>query len=173
MKKYVISTLVISTFLIYVLYERTMGINTVLPTEQSLPIVATDSVNVPIPVTPVTGNTNQPISPVVPAGNQVSTVSKPKGQYKDGQYTGDSADAYYGNVQVQAVIQNGKISDVVFLDHPQDRGRSVSINNRAMPILKQEAIQVQSANVNTVSGATDSSGAFKQSLESALAQARN
>ena len=41
----------------------------------------------------------------------------------------------------------------------------------AMTIIKQEVIQAQSANVNTVSGATETSAAFIQSIASALAKA--
>ena len=59
-----------------------------------------------------------------------------------------------------------------FLDYPKDRSTSIRINSRAMPILKSEAIQAQNSNVNTISGATDSSGAFRESLASALAQAK-
>lgn len=93
--------------------------------------------------------------------------------YKDGQYTGTSADAYYGNIQVKTIVQNGKITDVQFLDYPQDRQTSRMINQDAMPVLKQEAITAQSANVQIVSGATDTSQAFQQSLNSALTQAIN
>ena len=46
------------------------------------------------------------------------------------------------------------------------------INQQAMPVLKQEAIQAQSAQVDGVSGATDTSDAFVQSLTSALTQAQ-
>lgn len=94
------------------------------------------------------------------------------GQYKNGSYTGNVADAYYGNVQVKAVISGGKISDVQFLQHPSDRGTSIEINNYAMPILTQEAVQVQNSNVDIVSGATETSLAFRDSLSSALAQAK-
>lgn len=92
--------------------------------------------------------------------------------YKDGTYTGTAADAFYGTIQVQATIQNGKLTDVQFLQYPNDRDDSVRINQAAMPQLKQEAIQAQSANVDIVSGATDSSQAFMQSLASALSQAK-
>ncbi len=92
--------------------------------------------------------------------------------YKDGEYTGDAVDAYYGNVQVKAVIRGGKITDVQFLDYPQDRRNSININTRAMPNLKTEVIQAQSASVDIVSGATQTSKAFIQSLQSALAKAR-
>lgn len=92
--------------------------------------------------------------------------------YINGAYTGSVADAYYGNLQVSAVIQGGKLVDVQFLQHPSDRSQSQRINGRADPILAQEAIQAQSANVNIVSGATASSQAFQESLASALAQAK-
>lgn len=90
----------------------------------------------------------------------------------NGMYTGSVADALYGPLQVKAVIRNGKIVDVQFLQYPNDRGNSVEINTYAMPLLKQEAIQTQSANVDVISGATDSSYAFRQSLQTALAQAQ-
>ena len=81
-------------------------------------------------------------------------------------------DAVWGNVQVQVVIQNGKMIKVQFLEYPNDRNRSIEINTYADPILCNEAIQAQSANVDTVTGATDSSDAFIQSLTDALAQAQ-
>lgn len=93
-------------------------------------------------------------------------------QYKNGTYTGNVADAYYGNVQVKTVISGGKISDVQFLQYPSDRQQSLERSNYAMPILKQEAIQVQNSNVDIVSGATETSLAFRDSLASALAQAK-
>lgn len=92
--------------------------------------------------------------------------------YSDGTYVGTAEDAYYGTVQVQAVISNGKITDVQFLRYPNDRGTSIRINTKAMPKLTQEAISAQSASVNGVSGASDTSAAFKQSLAAALSQAR-
>lgn len=93
--------------------------------------------------------------------------------YKDGAFTGNIEDAFYGNVQVKAVIQNGKIVDIQFLDYPQDRQRSVEINTAAMPILKSETIQAQNAQVDVVSGATQTSLAYVKSLQSALVQAKN
>ena len=101
-----------------------------------------------------------------------SSSSGPTSPYKDGTYTGNQADAFYGNIQVQTVISNGKISDIQFIQYPNDRARSIAINTLAIPSLKQEAIQAQNANVNIVSGATDSSNAFIQSLSSALSQAK-
>lgn len=95
-----------------------------------------------------------------------------KPPFKDGTYTGNSQDAFYGNIQVKAVISGGKITDVQFLQYPNNAARSLAINTLAMPNLKQEAIQAQNANVDIVSGATDTSNAFIQSLTSALTQAK-
>ena len=94
------------------------------------------------------------------------------GQYRDGTYTGSSVDVFYGFVQIQAVIKNGKLASVNFLRYPNDRDTSRQINAQAMPILNSEAIQAQSATVSGVSGASDTSAGFVQSLGEALAQAR-
>ena len=74
-------------------------------------------------------------------------------------------------MQVQAVIKGGKIADVTFLSYPSDRRTSQQINSRAMPMLQQETIAAQSANVNAVTGATFTSQAYVASLQSALSQA--
>jgi uncharacterized protein with FMN-binding domain len=91
--------------------------------------------------------------------------------YLDGAYTGDNVDAYYGLVQVKVTIANGKITDVTFLKFPNDRHTSVYINSQAMPYLQQEAISAQSAKVDLISGATQTSIGFRKSLQSALNQA--
>lgn len=122
--------------------------------------------------TPSSGNppTNPPPIDTLPPPTAIPTQA-PSGRYKDGNYTGDVADAFYGNIQVQAVISGGKLTDVIFLQYPNDRQTSVEINTQAMPMLKSEALSAQSAAVDGVSGATDSSHAFIQSLGSALAKA--
>jgi uncharacterized protein with FMN-binding domain len=94
-----------------------------------------------------------------------------QGKFKNGTYTGSQADASYGIVQVKAVITNGKLSDVKFLSYPNDRPHSVEVSDFAMPILRQEAIKIQSANVDVVSGASYTSAAFVESLDFALKQA--
>jgi uncharacterized protein with FMN-binding domain len=101
-----------------------------------------------------------------------ATTAAANALYKDGQYDGNAADAYYGLVQVRAIIQGGKLTDVVFLSYPNDRSESIKINTYATPILKAEAIKAQSAKVNAVTGATNTSRAFINSLTSALSQAQ-
>ena len=93
------------------------------------------------------------------------------GTFKDGSYRGPAANAYYGEVQVQADIRNGQLVNVKILKYPNDRRTSRYINSQALPMLQQEAIQAQSGKIDYVSGATLSSGAFVQSLTAALNQA--
>ena len=81
-------------------------------------------------------------------------------------------DAYYGFVQLQLTVQGGRLADVRFLDYPRDRSTSQYINSQAMPVLRSEAIQVQDAPVDAVSGATYTSQAFNESLSSVLARAK-
>jgi uncharacterized protein with FMN-binding domain len=116
------------------------------------------------------------IAPVTPIpqnpSNTGSTMSATNG-YKDGSYTGNTIDATYGQVQVSAIIRNGRITDVQFLQYPNDPGHTQEVNQLAMPLLKQEAITAQNANVAIVSSATQTSNAFIQSLQSALDQAKS
>jgi uncharacterized protein with FMN-binding domain len=147
MKKILLSGFVIVVFVLYSIYH-----------------------NSTTPAVSITSNKNNGTSVSENSANSSSTQSN--GAYKDGTYTGSGADAFYGTIQVQATISNGKLTDVQFLQYPNDRDDSVQINQQAMPQLKQEAIQAQSANVDIVSGATDSSHAFMQSLANALAQAK-
>jgi len=109
-----------------------------------------------------TGSSTSP----APASN-----TTPSSQYKDGTYTGSVANAYYGNVQVQAIVAGGKITTINFLQSPNENPNSIYINQQADPYLKQEAIQAQSSKVSLISGATFTSQAFTQSLADALSKA--
>ncbi len=139
--------------------------------------IAPKSTPAPTPV-PAPAPAPVPAPSPAPAPTPTPVVTPPApapstGIYKDGSYTGPVTDAYYGNVQVQATIQGGKLTNVQFLQYPNDRGTSIRINGQAMPMLTQEAIQAQSANVDIVSGATQTSEAFQQSLAAALANAKS
>lgn len=189
MKKTVLSLFLVFTFSAYALYTNIMGQSSkVVLTPQvnkpdvalSLPKYNTGNVQIIAVANTPTNTTTKPVTipPNTPVSKPAPVVApKPapvvnNGKYRNGSYTGSSYDAYYGNVQVKAVISGGKITDVQFLDYPQDRSTSVRINSRAMPYLTSEAISLQDSNVNTVSGASFTSGAFRKSLASALSQAR-
>jgi uncharacterized protein with FMN-binding domain len=94
-----------------------------------------------------------------------STSSGPK------TYTGEVADTEWGPVQVQITVANGKITAVQPTQVPNGNFRDQEINSYAVPILNQEVVQAQSAQIDAVSGATVTSDGYVQSLQSAIDQA--
>jgi uncharacterized protein with FMN-binding domain len=86
-------------------------------------------------------------------------------------YTGDAVDTRWGPVQVQITVAGGKVTAAQAVQYPNNNGRDVEINSYALPVLSQEAVQKQSAQIDTVSGATVTSDGYLQSLQSALDQA--
>ena len=162
MKKFLLSAFVLGVFFVYALHIK-------VGSDEGNQVIAIRTPNPTIPPQNTPAASNGP----TPLGSPQPTAQAARGKYKDGTYTGSVADAFYGNIQVQAVISGGRLTDVIFLQAPNDRGTSIAINAQADPLLKQEAIQAQSAQVSGVSGASASSGAFVQSLGDALQQALN
>ena len=105
-----------------------------------------------------------------PAGF-VKVAAAAKLAYVDGEFTGPAINAYYGVVQIQAIVQGGRVARLKVLQYPSDRQTSVAINRQALPMLRDEVIAAQSANVDIISGATLTSAAFIKSLGKALEQA--
>ena len=89
----------------------------------------------------------------------------------NGTVTGSMVQTQFGTVQVQVTIAGGKISDVTALQLPADRQRSAQISQIVEPMLRSEALTTQSAQIDLISGATYTSDAYAQSLQSALDQA--
>lgn len=179
MKKIFLSLSLIAAFFIYLLVKRA-NLGTALATapgpgttgstgngnSQPAAPAASSASNPPASQPQNQTPNNPPATPAQPAQTAASS------RYRDGSYVGSVADAYYGYVQVKAVIRNGAIADVQFLQYPNTHSYSVYVNSQAMPYLTQEAVQAQNANVDIVSGATQTSLAFIQSLGSALTQAK-
>jgi uncharacterized protein with FMN-binding domain len=79
----------------------------------------------------------------------------------------------WGPVQVQATFgADGSLTAVDALQVPFADGKSVRINDRAVPVLNSEALVAQSSHVDTVSGATYTSIDYERSLQSAIDAAR-
>ncbi len=155
--KFFLSAFVVIAFIAYAIHQRLTN---------SSPIADTSS---PSTTAGLAGSQQQTST----SGLNTVSQSGSSTTYKNGTYTGPQVDAYYGTVQVEAIVQNGKIADVQFLQYPQDRRTSQRINSYAVPYLQQEAVQAQSANVDMISGATLTSQAFIMSLQSALSSAKN
>jgi uncharacterized protein with FMN-binding domain len=85
--------------------------------------------------------------------------------------TGAAASTKYGPVQVQITVSDGTVTDVSVVEYPSGNGKDQQINARALPVLVQETLKAQSADVDMVSGATYTSDGYVTSLQSALDQA--
>ncbi|MCS0499765.1 FMN-binding protein [Protaetiibacter mangrovi] len=105
------------------------------------------------------------------SGSDSSSSTTSTSGAADGTYSGSVESTRFGDVQVQVTISGGAITDVTALKLTDHDGRSVQISNRAAPILRQEVLASQSANVQMVGGATYTSEAYLSSLQSALDQA--
>jgi uncharacterized protein with FMN-binding domain len=105
------------------------------------------------------------------SGSSGQTGSTGGSSSVSGTVTGDSADTRWGPVQVQITVQGGKIVSANAVVVPNGNFRDQEINAYAVPILNQQAVQVQSANIDGVSGATVTSGGYQQSLQSAINKA--
>ncbi|KSU70822.1 FMN-binding domain-containing protein [Pseudarthrobacter enclensis] len=85
-----------------------------------------------------------------------------------GTYKGSAVQTRFGAVQVQITVASGKITDVTALQLTDDDRKSVQISNRAAPLLRSEVLSAQSADVQTISGATVTSNAYLTSLQAAI-----
>jgi uncharacterized protein with FMN-binding domain len=84
--------------------------------------------------------------------------------------TGTVVSNRFGENQVTLVLNGKKIQDVRYA-LPTDRQRSAEINAQAGPLLRDEVLKAQSAQIDVVSGATATSDAFAQSLQDAVQKA--
>ena len=85
-----------------------------------------------------------------------------------GTFAGSAVQTRFGTVQVQITVKSGAITDVTALQLTDDDRKSVQISNRAAPLLRAAVIKAQSAQVQTISGATVTSAAYLTSLQGAL-----
>jgi len=83
-------------------------------------------------------------------------------------YQGTAVQTRFGAVQVQIRVDAGKITEVTALQLTDDDRKSIQISNRAAPLLRSEVLAAQSADVQTISGATVTSTAYLTSLQAAL-----
>ena len=118
-------------------------------------------------------------SPTTSSGSKPS--SSPSGTTSSGSdggssskittYTGSVAQTRWGPVQVKITVQGGKLTKVTILQQPSGNSRDAEINSRALPILINESLSAQNANIDMVSGATVTSEGYVQSLQAALDEA--
>jgi uncharacterized protein with FMN-binding domain len=117
-------------------------------------------------LSPATTQPSTGPSTAAPAG---PTTAPPAGPHS---VDGSTVDTPYGPVQVTVVFDNGKITDVQAKQTPDIGGRSVRLAELATPILRQEVLSAQSAQIDTVSGATYTSDGYAQSVQYAIDHSR-
>ena len=88
-----------------------------------------------------------------------------------GRFDGDAIVTRFGVVQVRITVDDGRMTSAEALQVPNRDRHDYLINERAVPILNGEAVRSQSADVDLVSGATLTSHAYAESLQSAIDKA--
>ena len=111
--------------------------------------------------------TPTPTKSADPTPTKTTAAPSPKGV--TGSFTGPAVFVNYGTVQVKITVSNGKIVDAVAVQAPS--GRNDRYTRMAVPILKQQTLAAQSANIKGASGASYTSYGWYKSLQGALADA--
>ena len=140
---------------------------------KSSPLPRTEAASTPAPSSslPPTAppNSSAPAAgPPPPRDSTPPTTATPAGRRT---LDGVVVSTRYGDVQVEAILNGNRIVDVKPLQLPFDRPRSQDISDQAAPLLREEVLQAQSAQIDTIGGATYTSEAYAQSLQSALDKA--
>jgi uncharacterized protein with FMN-binding domain len=132
------------------------------------PVTLAGGSSLPPAATPGTGATTQPASGGTKSAGPAGHGSG-GGQTASRSATGQEVNYSYGVLSVKVTVSQGKISKIG-IGYLDDAGnpRSQFIDQQAIPILEQEALRAQSANIQGVSGASYTSQGFAQSLQSAL-----
>jgi uncharacterized protein with FMN-binding domain len=118
-----------------------------------------------LPTTPSVLPTTPSIRPTTP---RVTTTTSTAAPATASWYVGDVVPVQWGDVQVRVQLEGTRITDVQTLAMPDGDAYSTQLSEQVRTTLREEVLQAQSADVDMVSGATYSSTAYLQSLQSAL-----
>jgi uncharacterized protein with FMN-binding domain len=124
--------------------------------------------------TSTTASTTTPsttaVATTTPQTTQSAEVTAEPSGSADGVFLGTAEYTEWGDVQVQVTISDGAVVDIAAVQYPTGR-KSSSINSQAIPMLEANAIALQSAELDIVSGATYTSRTYADSMQAALDQA--
>jgi uncharacterized protein with FMN-binding domain len=101
-------------------------------------------------------------------GGTAPAVASGAGAASGKTYDGSTAQTRWGPVRVRITVDGGKVTDVTAVTYPTANRRDQEINAYALPQLRSEALAAQSADIDSVSGATVTSEGYKRSLQAAL-----
>jgi uncharacterized protein with FMN-binding domain len=119
---------------------------------------------------PTTSTTPAAGSSPPPSGTSAPTTSPAGNGVR--RLDGPVISTQFGDVQVRVILGNGRITDVQPLQMPFDRQHSQEITQAVTPLLHDEVLRAQSAQIDLISGATYTSDAYQQSLQGAIDQSR-
>jgi len=102
-----------------------------------------------------------------PSGGNNPSASPSTTGLKSGSFTGQDFPNFFGDVQVQLIVSGGTITDVKALLYPTDRPQSAYISSVAIPLLHDEVLKAQNAQIDIIGGATFTSQSYAQSVQSA------
>jgi uncharacterized protein with FMN-binding domain len=115
---------------------------------------------------------NKPAAVTTPPSTGAATTKTAKTPSAvSGTRVGQDIVTKFGDVQVSLTFKRGRITDVQWVKVPLDRPRSREISQTAAPILRSEVLSAQSGHISLVSGATYTSDAWANSVQSALPKA--
>lgn len=123
------------------------------------------------------GCSSNPTTTEKPVGNEANAIAKKStatnvapsaSSYKDGTYEGSSDAGIHPGLKVTVVVKDGKISEIKVTEHHETDG----IGSVAIEKLPSLIVTSQSTQVDSVTGASKSSGAIKEAVEKALTQAK-
>ncbi|UQX88237.1 FMN-binding protein [Jatrophihabitans telluris] len=112
-----------------------------------------------------------PPSPGSSSASGTPAPSSPSSSAASQTYTGQAISTRYGVVQVRITVRAKRITNAAFVQLTAFDGHSADINAQAGPILLEQTLSAQSAQIDGVSGATFTTDGYEQSLQSALDQA--
>ena len=146
-----------------------MGSVTSSASASSSPSTQTTQSSKPVATKKASAKPSATASAVAPADAPATQAPATSPAAINGTFTGPSVNVNYGNVQVQITVVNGRITDAKAVKAPS--GKNDRYTNMAVPVLKQQTLAAQSANIKGVSGASYTSYGWFTSLQGAIAQA--
>lgn len=126
------------------------------------------------PASPRTAAAGPPVAGATPGTGGRTGATRPgsspssSATAQSGSVKGALVQTPYGNVQVRVYYSGKRITRVRAIHLTDSSSTSVSISAGAEPILRQEALAAQSAQIDMVSGATYTSEGYQQSLQAAI-----
>jgi uncharacterized protein with FMN-binding domain len=153
-----------------VIGSTAVGLGLILTFHTHSPTLAHASTSSPASTTP----DNSAADPTQSASRGTSATTAPASsstsQNAARSATSQDISYQYGDIQLKVSETGSRITGIEVVRNGADDPRSEEINSQAVPMLTSQALSAQSAQIDGVSGASFTSQAYTQALQSALDQ---